>query len=141
MCAFALRRLDGRVKVYSWYAAALEFAVARSGDLLSCDDLCLEYSVLFHADVLCAMKAGLGWRTKNQLVFCRYVYGMVYHTIGMVTNCQLVMHSSAHRATPVDASNSNHNCALVLLSVTSFTWRKKMDSQSPLVTMYNFLPN
>ena len=37
VCAFALRRLDGRVKVYSegdpWYAAALEFAVNRSGNL------------------------------------------------------------------------------------------------------------
>ena len=79
VCAFALRRLDGRVKVYSWYAAALEFAVTRSGDLLSCDDLCLEYSVLFHADVLYTMTTGLGWRTKNQLVCLWYVFGMVWY--------------------------------------------------------------
>ena len=74
MCAFALRRLDGRVKVYS----EVYCTMTRSGNLLSCGDLCLEYSVLFHANVLCAMKAGLGWRTKNQLAFYRYVYGMVW---------------------------------------------------------------
>ena len=54
MCAFALRRLDGRVKVYSegdpWYAAALEFALT-----MSCGDLCLKSIVCFSMLMYCVL--------------------------------------------------------------------------------------